>query len=216
MPVPTITWKNDALRLIDQTLLPEEYKFITCRDVNTVAEAIVSLRVRGAPAIGVSAAYGVVIAAQEAIARDADFDRYVAESIQKLAQTRPTAVNLFWALDRQEKVLAKAASHSPAEKRDRLLKEAHEIFEDDKRICRQIGRHGAELLSSQATVLTHCNAGGPGHGRLRHGLSSGLRRCRSGQTSRGLCRRNPATLTGVAPHGLGTESKRRRCHRDMR
>ena len=160
MPVPTITWKNDALCLIDQTLLPENYKFITCRDVNTVAEAIVSLRVRGAPAIGVAAAYGVVIAAQEAIARDADFDRYVAESIQKLAQTRPTAVNLFWALDRQEKVLAKAAGHSPAEKRDRLLKKAHEIFEDDKRICRQIGRNGAELLASQATVLTHCNAGG--------------------------------------------------------
>ena len=160
MPVPTITWEDDALCLIDQTLLPEEYKFITCRDVGTVAEAIVSLRVRGAPAIGVAAAYGVVIAAQEAIARNADFDRYVAKSIQKLAQTRPTAVNLFWALDRQEKVLAKAADHSPAKKRDRLLKEAHEIFEDDKRICRQIGRNGAELLSSQATVLTHCNAGG--------------------------------------------------------
>ena len=160
MPVPTITWENDALRLIDQTLLPEEYKFITCRDVDTVAEAIVSLRVRGAPAIGVAAAYGVVIAAQEAIARKANFDRHVAESIQTLAKTRPTAVNLFWALDRQEKVLAKAADHSPAEKRDRLLAEAHEIFEDDKRICRQIGRNGAELLSSQATVLTHCNAGG--------------------------------------------------------
>lgn len=160
MPVPTITWENDALRLIDQTLLPEKYKFITCRDVNTVAEAIVSLRVRGAPAIGVAAAYGVVIAAQEAIARDADFDWYVAESIQKLAQTRPTAVNLFWALDRQEKVLAKKADYSPAEKRDHLLKEAHEIFEDDKKICRQIGRNGAELLSPQATVLTHCNAGG--------------------------------------------------------
>ncbi|MDE2701384.1 MAG: S-methyl-5-thioribose-1-phosphate isomerase [Gemmatimonadota bacterium] len=160
MPVPTITWEDDALRLIDQTLLPEEYKFITCRDVGTVAEAIVSLRVRGAPAIGVAAAYGVVIAAQEAIARNADFDRYVAKSIQKLAQTRPTAVNLFWALDRQEKVLAKADDHSPAKKCDRLLKEAHEIFEDDKRICRQIGRNGAELLSSQATVLTHCNAGG--------------------------------------------------------
>lgn len=160
MPVPTITWENDALRLIDQTLLPEKYIFITCRDVGTVAEAIVSLRVRGAPAIGVAAAYGVVIAAQEAIARNADFDRYVAESIQKLAQTRPTAVNLFWALDRQKKVLTKAASHSPAEKRDYLLKEAHEIFADDKRICRQIGRNGAELLSSRATVLTHCNAGG--------------------------------------------------------
>ena len=160
MPVPTITWENDALRLIDQTLLPEEYKFITCRDVGTVAEAIVSLRVRGAPAIGVAAAYGVVIAAQEAIAQNANFDRYVAESIQKLAKTRPTAVNLFWALDRQEKVLAKADDHSPEEKRDHLLAEAHEIFEDDKKICRQIGRNGAELLSPQATVLTHCNAGG--------------------------------------------------------
>ena len=105
---------NDALRLIDQTLLPEEYKFITCRDVGTVAEAIVSLRVRGAPAIGVAAAYGVVIAAQEAIARNADFDHYVAESIQKLAQTRPTAVNLFWALDRQERSSPKQmAIHPP-------------------------------------------------------------------------------------------------------
>ena len=160
MPVPTITWENDTLRLIDQTLLPEDYKFITCRDVGTVAEAIVSLRVRGAPAIGVAAAYGVVIAAQEAIARNTDFDRHVSERIQKLAQTRPTAVNLFWALDRQKKVLAKTEDQSPEEKRDHLLKEAHEIFEDDKRICRQIGRNGAELLSSQATVLTHCNAGG--------------------------------------------------------
>ncbi len=160
MPVPTITWENDALRLIDQTLLPEAYKFIVCRDVDEVAEAIVSLRVRGAPAIGVAAAYGVVIAAQEAIDRNADFDRYVAKGIQKLAQTRPTAVNLFWALERQEKVLARTADCSPAEKRDRLLKEAHEIFEDDKRICRQIGRNGASLLASKATVLTHCNAGG--------------------------------------------------------
>ena len=139
---------------------PKTTNFITCRDVDTVAEAIVSLRVRGAPAIGVAAAYGVVIAAQEAIARKANFDQHVTESIQKLAKTRPTAVNLFWALNRQEKVLAKAADHSPAEKRDRLLAEAHEIFEDDKKICRQIGRNGAELLSSQATVLTHCNAGG--------------------------------------------------------
>ncbi len=160
MPVPTLTWENDALRLIDQTSLPEAYQFIVCRDVKAVAEAIVNLRVRGAPAIGVAAAYGVVIAAQEAIAQNADFDAHVAKSIQKLAQTRPTAVNLFWALERQEEVVAEAAGRSPAEKRDLLLKEAQEIFEDDKRICRQIGRHGAELLSSRSTVLTHCNAGG--------------------------------------------------------
>jgi len=160
MPVPTITWENDALRLIDQTLLPEEYKFIDCTDVNTVAEAIVSLRVRGAPAIGVAAAYGVVVAAQEAIAQNADFDSHVAASIKTLSETRPTAVNLFWALERQEKVLAEITDLSPTEKRDRLLKEANEIFEDDKKICRELGRNGAQLLASEATVLTHCNAGG--------------------------------------------------------
>ena len=160
MPVPTITWENDALRLIDQTLLPEEYTFIDCRDVDTVAEAIVSLRVRGAPAIGVAAAYGVVIAAQEAITSGADFDTHVRAGIKTLSQTRPTAVNLFWALERQEKVLEQIAGETPDNKRDRLLKEAHEIFEDDKKICRQIGRNGAELLGSQTTVLTHCNAGG--------------------------------------------------------
>ncbi|MDP6038455.1 MAG: S-methyl-5-thioribose-1-phosphate isomerase, partial [Candidatus Latescibacteria bacterium] len=160
MPVPTITWKNDALRLIDQTLLPEEYTFIDCRDVDTVAEAIVSLRVRGAPAIGVAAAYGVVVAAQEAISSDADFDTHVRAGIKTLSETRPTAVNLFWALERQEKVLDQIAGKTPENKRDSLLKEAHKIFEDDKKICRQIGRNGAELLGSQTTILTHCNAGG--------------------------------------------------------
>jgi len=160
MPVQTLIWQNDALRLIDQTRLPETLTHVDCRDIPTVAEAIKNLRVRGAPAIGVSAAYGVVIAAQEAIAQNADFDTHVKDGIQTLAQTRPTAVNLFWALERMEGVLQDTAGQSPQACKDRLLKEAHAIFEEDKRVCRQIGQNGAELLGDPSTIITHCNAGG--------------------------------------------------------
>jgi len=160
MPVPTILWENNALRLIDQTRLPEEYIQIDCKDIPTVAEAIKSLRVRGAPAIGVSAAYGVVIAAQEAIAGKKDFDTHIKNSIQTLAQTRPTAVNLFWALEIMEKVLTHTQGKTPEERREVLLDKANEIFEEDKRVCRKIGTNGATLLNQEATILTHCNAGG--------------------------------------------------------
>lgn len=160
MPVPTILWENDALRLIDQTRLPEEYIQIDCTDIPTVAEAIKSLRVRGAPAIGVSAAYGVVVAAQEAIAQNKDFDTHVKSSIKTLSKTRPTAVNLFWALDIMDKVLDSTKGQTPEERRKKLLTKAHEIFEEDKRVCRKIGQNGAELLGENVTILTHCNAGG--------------------------------------------------------
>ena len=159
MPVPTITWENDSLRLIDQTFLPERYVRIDCGDVETVAEAIESLRVRGAPAIGVAAAYGVVIGAREALVSGGDIVSGTKEAISRLSRTRPTAVNLFWALDRMSSRLSEVAEQDPAEIRDRLLEEAHEIFEEDRRVCRQIGRNGAELLGHDATVLTHCNAG---------------------------------------------------------
>lgn len=160
MPVPTLLWENNALRLIDQTLLPEEYIQIDCKDIPTVAEAIKSLRVRGAPAIGVSAAYGVVIAAQEALAGNKDFDSHVKNGIDILSKTRPTAVNLFWALDIMSQVLNSSAGQSPENRRDILLAKAHEIFEEDKRVCREIGKNGATLLGQETTVLTHCNAGG--------------------------------------------------------
>ena len=160
MPVATLNWKNDCLRLIDQTLLPEELVFIDCKDVETVAEAIESLRVRGAPAIGVSAAYGVVIAAQEALKKGSDFQTDLRSSIKRLSITRPTAVNLFWALNRMETLLDSLGDLSPQETLDRLLEEANVIFKEDQRVCRQIGRNGAQLLESKSTVLTHCNAGG--------------------------------------------------------
>ncbi len=159
MPVATINWVDDGLRLIDQTRLPEELIHIDCRDVETVAEAIRMLRVRGAPAIGVAAAYGVVIAAQEAT-RAADPVAHIRAAIDTLGATRPTAVNLFWALDRMTRVLDAAASESLAAIHDRLFAEAQTIFEEDKTTCRAIGRHGAGLLGAKTTILTHCNAGG--------------------------------------------------------
>lgn len=159
MPVATLTWENDALRLIDQTQLPETLVHLECRDVETVAEAIESLRVRGAPAIGVAAAYGVVVAAQEAIAGKGDVLADIRKSIERLRRTRPTAVNLFWALDRMTRLLDSLESETPEALRQKLLDEANTVYEEDRETCRAIGRNGATLLGSKATVLTHCNAG---------------------------------------------------------
>ena len=161
MPVLTITWRDGALDLIDQTRLPNELVHITCRDVETVAEAIEQLRVRGAPAIGVAAAYGVVVGAQLAADKQPNaFRASVLETIDRLAATRPTAVNLFWALERMRRVLDDSAHTTNGQMVDSLLAMATSIFEDDRVICRQLGRNGAELLNDGATVITHCNAGG--------------------------------------------------------
>ena len=160
MPVATISWIENKLRLIDQTKLPEALVYIECEDVETVAESIESLRVRGAPAIGVAAAYGVVIGALESIQTGGDLTQDVPRSIDRLAETRPTAVNLFWALDRMRTVFAAGTTEDAEILLDRLRTEANAIFEEDRRVCRQIGRNGADLLSDNETVLTHCNAGG--------------------------------------------------------
>lgn len=162
----TLRWVGQTdghLVLIDQTLLPGEFKELDCRDVPTVFEAIRSLRVRGAPAIGISAAYGVCLGAQQHLEeREDDFYSQVEQVIDYLATSRPTAVNLFWALDRMR---AKAkelhyAGRTPREALEVLLAEARAIHEEDRAMCHAIGRFGAELLPSGAGVLTHCNAGG--------------------------------------------------------
>jgi methylthioribose-1-phosphate isomerase len=149
------------LRLIDQTRLPVEFVEIDCPNVEAVWEAIKTLRVRGAPAIGIAAAYGVIVGLQNVIAADetAFFDR-LRKVIAYLATSRPTAVNLFWALKR---VQAKAESlrGSPTSQiAAALLDEARTIHEEDRQMCRAIGRHGAALLKDGQGVLTHCNAGG--------------------------------------------------------
>jgi methylthioribose-1-phosphate isomerase len=152
---------DGCLRLIDQTLLPVEFVQIECRDVKTVWEAIKTLRVRGAPAIGIAAAYGVCLGLQTAQGQDeAALYQRLDEVADYLASSRPTAVNLFWALQRMKDRAAELRGSPPAEIAEALLAEAHAICEEDRRTCRAIGRHGAELLEDGQGVLTHCNAGG--------------------------------------------------------
>lgn len=161
-PPLAIEWIGDAdghVRMIDQTRLPGELVDIHCRDVETVWEAIKSLRVRGAPAIGIAAAMGVVVGVQtHKAAPRPDFDRRLREVVAYLKTSRPTAVNLFWALER---VLKVAEPNQPSGAVvERLLQEARAIREEDAAMCRAMGRIGAELINDQDGVLTHCNTGG--------------------------------------------------------
>ena len=160
----TIQWigKTDGhLRLIDQTLLPEHLTEIDCRDIETVWEAIKMLRVRGAPAIGIAAAYGVTVGLgaiddSEASAFWQTFDK----SVDYLATSRPTAVNLFWALDRLKALAVDLREGDLPTARQKLLAEAQNIHQEDREMCHSIGRFGAPLLEGVGGVLTHCNAGG--------------------------------------------------------
>jgi methylthioribose-1-phosphate isomerase len=163
--VPTLHWiggVDGCLRMIDQTLLPSEFKEIDCRTVEAVWEAIKTLRVRGAPAIGVAAAYGVCVGIQTAAGVDeAAWFARLEEVANYLAGSRPTAVNLFWALDRMKrKAISLRGRMTPAAIAESLLAEAHTVCSEDRAMCRAIGKHGAALLSDGQGVLTHCNAGG--------------------------------------------------------
>jgi len=163
--VETLGWVGDAdgwVRMVDQTLLPVEFTHIDCRDVETVWEAIKMLRVRGAPAIGIAAAYGVCVGLKTVAGKDESaFFARLEEVADYLASSRPTAVNLFWALDRMKaKALGLRGKKPVKEIAADLLAEARAIHEEDRRMCRAIGRVGAELLADGQGVLTHCNAGG--------------------------------------------------------
>ena len=160
----TLHWLGGVdgyLRLIDQTQLPVEFVEIDCRDVQAVWEAIKVLRVRGAPAIGIAAAYGVCLGVQTAIGGEqAAFFRCLEETADYLSGSRPTAVNLFWALQRMKQAACRLRNRPTAEIAASLLAEAQAIHEEDRQMCRAIGRHGAALLRDGQGVLTHCNAGG--------------------------------------------------------
>jgi methylthioribose-1-phosphate isomerase len=161
----SLTWIGDALsghlRLIDQTRLPVELVEIDCRTVPAVWEAIKQLRVRGAPAIGVSAAYGVVIGVQStSAASPRDYIAQLNAVCDELASSRPTAVNLFWALDRMRRLGLAAADRSGPRRLDALLAEAQTIEAEDRAMCLAMGRVGAAYMPQQGGVLTHCNAGG--------------------------------------------------------
>jgi methylthioribose-1-phosphate isomerase len=148
------------IRIIDQTRLPAELVYLDCRDVETLWEAIHALRVRGAPAIGVAAAMGAALAAGSSDADDpASLLQTVLEATRRLRASRPTAVNLFWALDRMDQVARASCRGSADDLRRRLLAEAIAIRNDDARMCKAIGEFGAALIEKGSGVLTHCNAG---------------------------------------------------------
>jgi len=162
MNFTTIRWDHSeqALVLLDQTLLPSEIVYETCRDLQTVAEAIKRLKVRGAPAIGVAAAFGVVVGVQNSKTLDyTSFSREVFDAADILAATRPTAINLFWALERMCQIVRKNRDAPVKDIKQALIQEALLIKSEDEDTCLRIGENGAELLQSGQTVLTHCNAG---------------------------------------------------------
>ncbi|MBV8569675.1 MAG: S-methyl-5-thioribose-1-phosphate isomerase [Acidobacteriaceae bacterium] len=153
--IETIEWTPDGVVMIDQRRLPLETTFVTCRTYKEMAEAIRSMVIRGAPAIGVAAAMGVALGALEF----EDIDAQMPVICDTLAKTRPTAVNLFWALDRMQRVYASVRHERLEQIRDRLIAEAQKIREEDIAINEAMGRHGAPLVPDRKTVLTHCNAG---------------------------------------------------------
>lgn len=151
--VETIEWTSDGVVMIDQTRLPHERVFVTCRDAEEVAVAIEDMIIRGAPAIGVAGAMGVAVGMLHA-----DESRFDA-ICDRLARTRPTAVNLFWAIDRMRGLFASLKGQPLDVVRARLVTEAQLVKDEDIASCKAIGRNGAALIPDNATVLTHCNAG---------------------------------------------------------
>ena len=157
--IKTVCWKDDAVVMIDQKLLPQEERFVTCRDYREVIAAIKDLTVRGAPAIGVAAALGIALGALNLDCRGRqDFEGSVAQICTQFSQSRPTARNLFWAIARMQKCLQES-SGSVADLKAALVAEACLITEEDIAINRRIGRHGRRLIPEGARILTHCNAG---------------------------------------------------------
>lgn len=167
--VETIQWTEAGVVMIDQTRLPREQVFVTCRTYLEVADAIKTMVIRGAPAIGVAAAMGVALGVQAG----ADFETVCST----LAATRPTAVNLFWGIERMRRLYG---SLNGEDRTRRMIQEAQQIRLEDIAICQAIGKNGAELVPDGKTVLTHCNAGalatagyGTALGVIRAAISAG-------------------------------------------
>ena len=166
--VQTLRWVDDHLEMIDQRVLPSEFRYLACRTAEEVAQGIRSMVVRGAPAIGCAAAYGVALEALALKRRSSDaFHAGMTKAFKVLAASRPTAVNLFWALNRMKDHLTSLGSQEPHALAQALLVEANTIFDEDIAVNKAMGVHGAALLKDGDRVLTHCNAGAlatAGHG----------------------------------------------------
>jgi methylthioribose-1-phosphate isomerase len=176
--VETLRWTDSGVVMIDQTRLPRVEEFVTCRTYLEVADAIKTMIIRGAPAIGVAAAMGVALGVEKADPKnlDSEFD----DICSTLAATRPTAVNLFWAIDRMKRLYAGLRGKPIEQIRAAMIREAQQVYLEDIAINESIGRHGAPLVPDGKTVLTHCNAGalatagyGTALGVIRAAVSAG-------------------------------------------
>jgi methylthioribose-1-phosphate isomerase len=160
--IPTLAWTPEGVRFIDQTKLPLEESYVLATTYEQVAEVIVTMVVRGAPAIGVSAAFGIALGAQQTkAATPAEFAPEFDRICERLAGTRPTAVNLFWAIDRMKRLFAQslAGGDTLEEIKADILAEAHGMYDEDIAACKAMGAFGGALLPDEGGVLTHCNAG---------------------------------------------------------
>ncbi|HSA93474.1 MAG TPA: S-methyl-5-thioribose-1-phosphate isomerase [Terriglobales bacterium] len=158
--IKTLEWTEQGVRLLDQTKLPTEETYVVCSTYEEVAEAIRSMVVRGAPAIGVTAAMGIALGARAADGDHvAEFRRNFEEICETMAATRPTAVNLFWAIERMRGKFAACSEQPVARIKQELIAEAQRIYVEDLAQNEAIARHGATLLPASGAVLTHCNAG---------------------------------------------------------
>ena len=207
--LPTIDWQGDTIVMVDQRKLPGQEIYVRCRTAQEVARAIRTMVIRGAPAIGVSAAMGIALGMRRSTAKGT---RQFAVEFQKtcdmMAATRPTAVNLFWAIDRMKRVFAEAAQagESTEEIADRLERESRLIHDEDVASCRTMGGFGAEVVPDGARVLTHCNAGALA--TAGYGSALGVIRAavEAGQEGRGLRRRDAAVPAGRAADGVGARA----------
>ena len=160
--IKTVEWTVEGVRMLDQRLLPQEEVYLTLRSYEEVAEAIKKMVVRGAPAIGVSAAMGIALGASQSVGTSvADLEDDLMYICDVMGQTRPTAVNLFWAIERMRDHFnrEKTRTKNVEELKGSLVAEAQKIFREDMEANRAIGRYGADLIEDGSTVLTHCNAG---------------------------------------------------------
>src|SRR5205807_7483679 len=184
--IKTLEWTSEGVRMLDQRLLPNEEKYLILRSYEEVADAIKKMVVRGAPAIGVSAAMGLALGANQSVGTSiADLEYDFKFMCRVMEATRPTAVNLFWAVERMRGALAKARTETSdvEEVKTQLVNEAQAIFREDIESNRALGKFGAELIADGATVLTHCNAGAlatAGHygtalGVIRGAIDAGTR-----------------------------------------
>jgi len=161
MKYETVRWRKNNVELIDQRELPAKMKYVCCHTAKDIFSAIKTMKVRGAPAIGITGAYGVYLGIRKSRAGDfKSFKRDIEKCVKYLGDSRPTARNLFWALERMLAEAEKNKKKPISEIKRLMLAQAHLILEEDKKICRKIGQYGQKLIKRGSSVLTHCNAGG--------------------------------------------------------